>query len=60
MPVVNGAMLALVAAWLPAFALDGLGAAVLGSIVVTITGWFASAFIGPNGRVDLFVSRRKG
>src|SRR5437867_12873443 len=44
--VVNGISLALVAWLLPGFALSGLGAAILASIVVGLTSWFASAFVG--------------
>src|SRR6266849_10544172 len=40
--VVNGVSLALVAWLMPGFTLSGFGAAILGSIVVGLTGWFAS------------------
>jgi putative membrane protein len=50
--VVNGISLALVAWLMPGFTLSGLWAAILGSIVVGLTGWFASAFVGSSGRLE--------
>src|SRR2546430_280015 len=50
--VVNGISLALVAWVLPGFTVAGLVPAVLGSIVVGLTGWFASTFIGGSGRIE--------
>src|SRR5947199_622102 len=52
--VVNGISLALVAWLMPGFALSGLGAAILGSIVVGLTSWFASAFVGGSGRDERY------
>lgn len=56
--VVNAAMLGLVAALLPAMAIDGFWSAVFGSIVVSIVSWLASWFIGPKGRIEVLVVRR--
>ncbi len=53
--VVNAAMLGLVAALLDGFALAGIGPALLGSIVVSLTGWVASWYIGPTGRFEILV-----
>jgi putative membrane protein len=50
--VVNGISLALVAWLMPGFTLSGLGAAILGSIVVGLTSWFASAFVGSSGKIE--------
>ena len=50
--VVNGLMLALVAALMDSFRLDGLISAVLGAIVVSLTSWFASLFTGADKRRD--------
>ena len=50
--VVNGISLALVAWLMPGFAVTGLGPAILGSIVVGLTGWLASAFVGSSGRIE--------
>ena len=52
--VVNGISLALVAWIMPGFALSGLGAAILGAIVVGLTSWFASAFVGGSGRIERY------
>jgi putative membrane protein len=58
--VVNAAMLGLVAAILPGFALGGFLSAVFGSIVVSLTSWLASWFVGPRGRIEIMYSRRQG
>jgi putative membrane protein len=50
--VVNAAMLGLTAFLVPGFFVAGFGAALFGSIIVSITGMFASWYIGPNGTVD--------
>src|SRR6059058_1450033 len=50
--VVNGISLALVAWIMPGFSVSGLVPAVLGSIVVGLTGWFASTFVGGSGRIE--------
>ena len=59
--VINAAMLGLVAALLDGFALRGFLSALLGSIVVSVTSWVASWYVGPRGRVELIVveSRRR-
>lgn len=57
--VVNAATLGLVAWLLPGFWIDGLGPAVLGAIIVTITGWIGNAFVGPHGRFEVMVIRRR-
>lgn len=56
--VVNGAMLGLVAALLDGFQLAGLLSAILGSIIVSLTSWFASWTIGPRGDFEIMVVRR--
>src|SRR5213593_3381821 len=50
--VVNGISLAVVAWLMPGFTVAGLVPAVLGSIVVGLTSWFASTFIGGSGRIE--------
>ncbi len=52
--VVNGISLALVAWLVPGFSLSGLLPATLGAIVVGLTSWFASAFVGGSGRIERF------
>ncbi len=56
--VVNAAMLGLVALLLEKFTIDGFGAALLGSILIGITSWFASWFVGSKGRVERMVVKR--
>jgi putative membrane protein len=51
--VINGLMLELVAVFLHGFHVHGLFAAILGSIVVGLTGWAGSAFIGSKGRYEV-------
>jgi putative membrane protein len=57
--VVNAAMFGLVAAMLDGFRLSGFGAALLGALVVSITSWLASSFIGPKGRYEVIVMQRR-
>ncbi len=53
--VINAGMLGLVAMLLDDFQLDGFGAAFFGAIIVGLTGWIGSSFIGPKGRVEMMV-----
>ena len=56
--VVNTAMVALVAALLPGFHIwGGFWSAFLTALMVGITGWLGSWFIGSRGRIDVFVRR---
>jgi len=55
---VNAAMLGLTAALLEGFRIAGFGSALLGAIVVSITSWGASSFIGPDGRYRVMVVKR--
>lgn len=56
--VINAAMLGLVAWMFDGFNIAGFWAALLGSILVSLTGWVASYFIGSRGRVDVTYLRR--
>lgn len=56
--VINAAMLGLVAAMLRGFHLAGFGAAFWSALIVSITGWIGSWFIGSRGRIEVIV--RKG
>jgi putative membrane protein len=50
--IVNGISLA-IAAWLvPGFQIAGLWSATLGAVIVGLTGWAASAFIGGSGKIE--------
>lgn len=56
--VLNAAMLGLVAALLDNFSIAGLGSAIFGAVIVSITSAIASWTIGPNGRFQVYVVRR--
>ena len=55
--VINAALLGLVASFFEGFIISGFWSALLGSTVVSLTGWIVSWFIGPRGRVELIVHR---
>jgi putative membrane protein len=56
--VVNAAMLALVAWFFEGFVIAGFWSAVFGAIIVGLTGWLGSFFIGPRGRIEVVYLRR--
>jgi putative membrane protein len=56
--VVNAAMLGLTAFLVPGFFVAGFWSALFGSLIVSITGMFASWYIGPKGTVDVLVIER--
>ena len=58
--VINGLMIELVASFLTGFVVHSLGAAILCAIVVSLTSWVVSAFIGPEGRVEVITVRQGG
>ena len=53
--VVNAAMLGLAAFLVPGFFVSGFWSALFGAIIVSITGMFASWYIGPKGTVDVLI-----
>lgn len=55
--VINAAMLGLVAWLLNGFHIAGFWSALFGAVVVSITGWAASWFVGPRGHIDVVVVR---
>ncbi len=57
--VVNAAMLGLVAALLDGFTLAGFGSALLGALVVSVTGWIASWYVGSSGRFEIMIVHRR-
>ena len=57
--VVNAAMLGLVAWLLDGFSVGGFRPALVGSIIVSLTGWVASWFVGPRGQVEPMVGKRR-
>ncbi|MBI3776798.1 MAG: phage holin family protein [Gammaproteobacteria bacterium] len=56
--VINAAMLGLVAWMFDDFNIAGFWSALFGSIIVSITAWVASYFIGPRGSVHVSYLRR--
>jgi putative membrane protein len=59
--VINGLMIEFVAYFLKGFVVDGLWSAILASIVVSLTSWAMSAWVGPPvGRIDIVTARRDG
>ena len=57
--VVNAAMFGLVAAMLDNFQVSGFWSAVFGAVIVSITSTIASWYMGPDGRFEVFVVRRR-
>jgi putative membrane protein len=53
--VINAAMLGLVARLLDGFRIEGIGAALLGAMIVSLTGWVANLYIGDRGRLEVIV-----
>src|SRR5947208_16337347 len=50
--IVNGISLGIVAWLVPGFWVSGLGSATVGALIVGLTSWVASAFIGSSGRIE--------
>jgi putative membrane protein len=59
---INAAMLNLVAWLLEGLSVGGWGSALIGALIVSITSWAASWYIGSNGRYEVWVveDRRTG
>jgi putative membrane protein len=57
--VINAATLGLVAWMLDNFSISGFWPAVFGAIIVSLTGWLASYFIGPRGRIEVIVVQHR-
>jgi len=57
--VLNAAMFGLVAAMLDNFQVAGFWSALFGAIIVSITSTVACWYIGPDGRFEVFVVRRR-
>ena len=56
--VINGLMVMLVGALLPGLEIAGFGSALLASIVVSLTSWVASWYVGPRGNAEVIVVER--
>lgn len=57
--VVNAGMLGLTAWFLRGFHVADFWAALLASLLVSVTGWLGSMFIGPRGRFEIYSMRRR-
>jgi putative membrane protein len=57
--VLNAAMFGLVAVFFDNFVVSGFWSALFGAIIVSITSTIASWYIGPDGRVEVFVVTRR-
>ena len=57
--VINAAMFGLVAALLDDFHVASFWSSLLGAIIVSITAWIGSSFIGANGRYEVLVITRR-
>jgi putative membrane protein len=58
LPVVNAAMLGLVALLLGGFQISGFWTAIAASIIVSVTSWLALGLIGNNGRIEVISGKR--
>ncbi len=56
--VINALMILLVSSLLGSFKVEGFGSALLGALVVSLTSWIASWYVGPRGRVEVLVVDR--
>jgi putative membrane protein len=55
--VINGMMILLVAWVMPSFHVSGLGSAILASIIVGLTSWAASGYVGNKGNIEVWAVR---
>jgi putative membrane protein len=59
--VINGLMIEFVSYLLKGFVVDGLWPAILTSIIVSLTSWVMSGWVGPpHGRIEVVTTRRDG
>ena len=56
--VVNGLMIELVAWLLSGFHVAGLWPAILCALVVSVTSWVVTGFVGPHGRIEVVTRHR--
>jgi len=58
--VVNAGMFGLVAWMLPGFVVDGFFSALFGWLIVCLVSALASWFVGPKGRYEVLIVKRRG
>src|SRR5271167_5078298 len=56
--VINALMIMLVAWFLPGFLVAGFWSAVFAAIIVSLTSWVMSGWIGPRGRIEVIKTRQ--
>jgi putative membrane protein len=56
--VINALMIELVAYFLPGFVVAGFWSAIFAAIVVSLTSWVMSGWIGPRGRIEVVTVRQ--
>lgn len=56
---INAGMILLVASLVDGFTVASFGSALVAAAIVSLTGWFGSAFIGPRGRYEVTVVRSR-
>jgi putative membrane protein len=57
--VLNAGMVGLVARLVPGFTVSSFWTAVGAALIVSIVSWAASSLIGPSGKLEKFVARRR-
>jgi putative membrane protein len=57
--VINALMIMLVAWFLPGFLVAGFWSAVFAAMVVSLTSWVMSGWIGPRGRVEIVTAHQQ-
>ena len=57
--VINAAMLGFVASFFDGFVISSFWSALLGAMIISLTGWVVSWFIGPRGQVEVMVRRER-
>jgi putative membrane protein len=59
--LVNNALMIMLVAWfLPGFLVAGFWSAVFAAIIVSLTSWVMSGWIGPRGRVEMITVQKPG
>src|SRR3954466_2768283 len=57
--VINAAMLGFVASFFDGFVISSFWSALLGAMIISLTGWVVSSFIGSRGQVEVMVRRER-
>ena len=57
--IINAGMVSLTAWLLPGMEVDGFWSAIFAAIIVALTGWIGSGFIGDSGKMERYEQRRR-